>query len=194
MRWLLLAKKMQASVGAEPLEPERIARGKQVVVNGRTLRATSASFLLVRRSRLKHVAIVPNGADGSTSVHIAAEAAATKEFDMEFATWVTEQGFEADALSDQQQTSLRAMYDARPSSGGTISASALETDRSSVVVDLRAHLGEPALDRREVVARDDLAAREHARVRERLLDVVWREPVVEPDRRVERLEERVLRV
>ena len=36
--------------------------------------------------------------------------------------------------------------------------------------------------------------REHARVRERLLEVVGRQPVVERDRRVERLEERVLRV
>src|SRR5690606_4181723 len=80
---------LQASVGAEPLETERIAKGKQVVVNGRTIRAESSSFLLVRRSRLKHVAIVANGADGDTSVNIAAKAATSKEkTDMEFTQWI----------------------------------------------------------------------------------------------------------
>ena len=41
-------------------------------------------------------------------------------------------------------------------------------------------------------ALDDPAAREHPRVGERLLDVVGRQAEVERDRRVQRLEERVL--
>lgn len=127
---------LQASVGAEPLETERIAKGRQVVVNGRTIRAEAASFLLVRRSRLKHVAIVANGADGSTSVNIAAQAATQpKEIDMEFATWIEAQGFTTDTLTEQQQTSLQAMFNAsKPTSG------APKLEAASAVAELRAEL------------------------------------------------------
>lgn len=130
---------LQASVGAEPLETQRIAKGKQAVVNGRTIRAEGAGFLLVRRSRLKHVAIVPNGADGSTSVNIAAQAASQpKEFDMEFTEWLEAQGFSPDAISEQQQASLQAMYDAAQKPAPT--AAATEIDSSAAVAELRAEL------------------------------------------------------
>ena len=49
----------------------------------------------------------------------------------------------------------------------------------AVLVDLLAHLGQAALERGQVLLRDDPAARQHARVRERLLEVVGRQPVVE---------------
>src|SRR5215210_1740521 len=67
-------------------------------------------------------------------------------------------------------------------------------DDEGIGLDLLAHGLEPALDLLEVRLADDPAAREHARVRERLLEVVRRQPVVERDRRVQRLEERVLRI
>jgi hypothetical protein len=125
---------LQASVGAEPLETERIAKGKQVVVNGRTIRAESSSFLLVRRSRLKHVAIVANGADGDTSVNIAAKAAPSKEkTDMEFTQWIEAQGFVTDDLDDKQTASLQAMYDASQKPSGKGAA-------TSAVAELRAEL------------------------------------------------------
>lgn len=125
---------LQASVGAEPLETERIAKGKQVVVNGRTIRAESSSFLLVRRSRLKHVAIVANGADGDTSVNIAAKAATSKEkTDMEFTQWIEAQGFVTGDLDDKQTASMQAMYDATQKPGGKGAA-------TSAVAELRAEL------------------------------------------------------
>ena len=65
-------------------------------------------------------------------------------------------------------------------------------DLEPVLVDLRADLGEAALDLGQVVLADDLAAGEHPRVRERLLEVVGRQAEVERDRRVQRLEQRVL--
>ncbi len=125
---------LQASIGAEPLETERIAKGRQVVVNGRAIRAEASSFLLVRRSRLKHVAIVANGADGDTSVNIAAQAAPLKEkSNMEFAQWIEVQGFVADDLDDKQTASLQAMYDAANKPAGTDAT-------ASAVADLRAEL------------------------------------------------------
>ena len=74
----------------------------------------------------------------------------------------------------------------------TSSSSSLTTKRSCSISSRTC--GQPALDLLQVVLGDDAAAGEHARVRERLLEVVGREPVVEADRRVERLEERVLGV
>jgi len=131
----------QASVGAEPLETERIAKGRQVVVNGRAIRAEASSFLLVRRSRLKHVAIVANGADGDTSVNIAAAAAPSKEkSDMEFAQWIEAQGFVKDDLDDKQIASLRAMYDAANKPSGTDAAAAGTDAAKSAVAQLRAEL------------------------------------------------------
>ena len=134
---------LQASVGAEPLETERIARGKQVVVNGRTIRAERASFLLVRRARLKHVAIVPNGADVQTRVDIAAGAAnASKEKnEMEFDRWLEAQGFDPEQLSERQTASLRQLFEKHqaPDEGG----SAPQTDvAASAVADLRRQLAD----------------------------------------------------
>ena len=62
-----------------------------------------------------------------------------------------------------------------------------------VRIDLVADRGEPTLDLGQVAGRDDAGALEHARVRGRLLDVVRRQAVVVRNRRVERLEERILR-
>ena len=67
-------------------------------------------------------------------------------------------------------------------------------DNEAVLLDLIAHGGEALLDLRQVLLLEDAGARQHARVGERLLDVVRRQPVVEGDRRVQRLEERILGV
>jgi hypothetical protein len=132
---------LQASVGAEPLETERIAKGRQVVVNGRTIRAEASSFLLVRRARLKHVAIVPNGADGSTSVNIAAQAALPKEnFDMEFAQWIEAQGFAADTLDEKQTACLRAAFDASRQPAGTDNTTQGKDIAATAVANLRAEM------------------------------------------------------
>ncbi len=106
---------LQASVAAEPLQTERITKGKQAIVNGRTIRADDSSFLLVRRSRLKHVAIVANGADDTTTINIAAAAAQLQKGGLmhaKFREWIEGRGFSPDDLSEQQLSSLQAMYEA----------------------------------------------------------------------------------
>lgn len=161
---------LQASVGAEPLETERIAKGKQVVVNGRTIRAEASSFLLVRRSRLKHVAIVPNGADGSTSVNIAAAAAASKEINMEFAQWIEAQGFVAADLDEKQTSSLQAMFDAQ--SGGTNrpGATAGKDLAAAAVTDLRAEL---AAETARVAAIRKVCGGKHADIEAQAIGEGW---------------------
>jgi phage major head subunit gpT-like protein len=163
---------LQASVGAEPLETERIAKGRQVVVNGRAIRAEASSFLLVRRSRLKHVAIVANGADGDTSVNIAAQAAPLKEkSDMEFSQWIEAQGFVAADLDDKQTASLQAMYDAANKPPGTdASATAGKDVTASAVADLRAEL---AAETARVAAIRTICAGKHSDIEAKAIGEGW---------------------
>lgn len=62
---------LQASVGGNPGEVERIREGESVNVNGRSIRADD-DFTLVRTFKLSEITIVPCGADPTTSVSIAA--------------------------------------------------------------------------------------------------------------------------
>ena len=62
---------LQASVGVEVLEHERIAPNREAEVNGRGL-SSPRGFVLVRRGRLREVSITPLGADAGTRVSIAA--------------------------------------------------------------------------------------------------------------------------
>jgi hypothetical protein len=162
---------LQASVGAEPLETERIAKGRQVVVNGRTVRAEAGSFLLVRRSRLKHVAIVPNGADGGTSVNIAAQAATLKEkIDMEFTQWIEAQGFVPGDLNDQQTACLRAAFDQQAGGNGSPSATAGKDVTATAVADLRAEL---AAETARVAAIRNVCAGKHQTIEAQAIREGW---------------------
>lgn len=164
---------LQASVGAEPLETERIAKGRQVVVNGRTIRADGGSFLLVRRSRLKHVAIVANGADGDTSVNIAAQAAPLKEkSDMEFAQWVEAQGFNPDELNDRQTACLRAAFDQQVGGNGGPPATAGKDVIASAVADLRAEL---AAETARIAAIRTICAGKHPDIEAQAIREGWDE-------------------
>src|SRR6185503_9186712 len=71
---------------------------------------------------------------------------------------------------------------------------ALDRPGEDAAADLAQDLRHAALDGGQVGAADDADGREHARVRERTLDVEFREPLVEIDRRVEALREAVDRL
>jgi len=163
---------LQASVGAEPLDTERIAKGRQVVVNGRTVRAETSSFLLVRRARLKHVAIVPNGADSSTSVNIAAQAASPskEKRDMEFTQWLEAQGFVADDLDEKQTASLQAMFDAQSDDTNRQAATAGKDVTASAVADLRAEL---AAETARVASIRKICAGRHADIEAKAISEGW---------------------
>lgn len=111
---------IQASIGAEPIGPPiRIRQGQTVHVNGRDIEAGPGGFLLFRRSRVRHIAILPNGADSTTTVSIAAAAASPEEYQMTFDEWLASLGFDPAALSDAQKTSLQTVYDGMQASADT---------------------------------------------------------------------------
>lgn len=116
---------LQASIGAEPLEPpHRIRAGQSVDVNGRTIVAGPGGFLLYPRTRLRHIAILPNGADARTSVSIAAEAAPNQEgFAVDLQTWIESLGFVYADLTPEQVAVLQIAYDEATETGPAVSAS-----------------------------------------------------------------------
>jgi phage major head subunit gpT-like protein len=99
----------QASIGARADQVEFVPEGKTAQANGREV---AGPVNIARRSTLGEVSFVVLGADDNTSAQIAASAGLSQEkIDMEFAQWIEAQGFTPDALSEQQTSNLRTLFD-----------------------------------------------------------------------------------
>jgi len=79
---------------------------EQETVNGQEF---TGPFILVTQSRLVAASVVTLGADGESTLEIAAQAAGGEN--MEFAKWVKAQGFDPENLSDKQKETLQAAFD-----------------------------------------------------------------------------------
>jgi len=95
-----------ASIGAWPERTEFVDAGAKVTVNGREF---AGPINVVRAARLGEVSFVAVGADETASATVAASAA---ERSVMFNEWLKARGFEPDKLTDAQQSSLQAAYDA----------------------------------------------------------------------------------
>jgi hypothetical protein len=104
----------QASIGVQPLDFVRIRPGETAVVNGKPIQAPSTGFVHVRKGILKEVSFVAFGADSDTSVAIAASR--RRQGNMDFHDWLRAKGFDPANLTDGQQATLRASYDAEQTS------------------------------------------------------------------------------
>jgi phage major head subunit gpT-like protein len=98
----------QASIGARADQVEFVPEGKTAEANGREF---TGPVNIARRATLGEISFVVLGADDSTSAQIAATQPNEEKEKMQFDAWLTAQGFEADALSESQTKSLRAMFD-----------------------------------------------------------------------------------
>lgn len=134
----------EASIEALPTkEPEFIAAGKSVKVNGATF---EGPVFVARESTLFGVAFLGQGADERTVVSIAASAVESflKGNDMSFEEWAMSQGFDATVLSDQQKALLMKLYETET---GAVQAMATEEEEVVAMSDE---------DKKEVVARFDI--------------------------------------
>lgn len=115
--------KWQASIGASPTRAdlEHVPAGRRVEVNGQQF---VGPIIVARKSILRHIAILPEGADKQTHVSIAAGAAdADKEHDMKFDEWAkTLFGGESPELTDKQTATLQARYEKEKDAGPPIEA------------------------------------------------------------------------
>ena len=100
----------QASIGAMPLQSEKLEAGAAAVVNGRTVKGP---LTIIRKSELREGSFVPLGADATTSAKVAASAAEGEVvMDAKFTAWLKAAGFSPDALSEAQCAKLQSVYDA----------------------------------------------------------------------------------
>jgi len=119
----------QASLGASAENVETVPKGRSAQANGRTF---DGPVQVVRRSRLGEVSFVALGADDDTSAQVAAQqnTSSQENSEMDFQAWLTEKGFDdAEALSDAQRTSLRAMYDAEQKQTSATATATADDDR-----------------------------------------------------------------
>lgn len=125
----------QASIGALVTQEQKIAAGQRVVVNGRSF---EGPIIVARQWELRHVGILPSGADPTTSVNLAAAAAIHGETKMNFEQWVQDT-FATDVaqLSPELVALLQEKYDALQNAGSAGPAPAA-TAQAGATVNLRA--------------------------------------------------------
>lgn len=93
--------------------------GKQIVVNGQTI--TGPAYI-ARKSTMTGVGFASHGADRGNQVKIVA-AATQKGNVMEFDTWLTQNGFDPEAITEPQRITLRASFERTQPSGTGADAS-----------------------------------------------------------------------
>lgn len=173
----------QASLGASAENIETVPKGRSAQANGRTF---DGPVQVVRRSRLGEVSFVALGADDDTSAQVAAADPHThnsrqEKNTMDFQVWLTDKGFDdADALSDAQRTSLKAMFDAdRKQTGATATADdddgdappiAGRIEAGGVVADLRA---EAAAETKRIAEVRRLCAGRHSEIEAKAIGEGW---------------------
>jgi len=115
----------RASVGARPDKMEFIAEGTETIVNGKRI---SGPLYVARKATLGEVSFVAVGADGRTSVKVAASAAPPtqrKDAPMTFDQWIQALGFNPEEIREDQKALLQAKYDAE-TKAAEIKAAALK--------------------------------------------------------------------
>jgi len=103
----------KASIGAMPAANglEYVGEGISAKVNGKTFKGP---LIIARKATTREVSFVAVGADGRTSVKVAAQAANNKEFDMkpELREYIEAMGLNPDELRDDQTAKITAKYEA----------------------------------------------------------------------------------
>lgn len=133
------------SVGVYPTNVEFVAEKASAKANGRTFQGPCN---IVRGGSLEEVSFVPIGADGKTSVKVAATSHQRRSTMNEFEQWVkAEFCLDPATLTEEQRTRLQARFDAdheAPTTPATVptTAPALEAGATAVdpVATYRAHM------------------------------------------------------
>lgn len=128
---------LQASVGANPLSTRQLAPGERVAVNGQSIVAGEHGLLLVEKSELKEISVVPAGADSGTRVLIAAAAARKVKASMQsFEEWVSSLGLDAATIGDATKAELQKIYDSwikqtgEPTAAAAAATVAIQAERT----------------------------------------------------------------
>jgi hypothetical protein len=102
----------KASIGVRIHRLEKVETGEKVTVNQRTF---TGPVRIVRAGSLSEISFVAIGEDGSASARVAAQHSTGQHggSTMNFEAWLKAQGFDPEQLTDEQTTSLKAMWEAQ---------------------------------------------------------------------------------
>ncbi len=179
----------QASVGIGIEEYEFVRAGQTAQVNGKTVRGP---IYVIQKAILNEISIVDLGADTRTSARVAARH--TGALVMNFSQWIEAKGFSEDQLSDEQRTSLQAMYDAemkaaQPTPQQPVKAKAEEPDddpASQAVAEIRA---KTAAEAKRIAGIRTLCAGKYAELETQAIAEGWSTEKAELAVRTKQLEE-----
>jgi hypothetical protein len=108
----------RASIGASIDKMVFVDSGESTIVNGRKF---TGPLNVVTKARLREISFVPIAADDRTTASVAASAILSKEVDvMEYGAWLEAKGFVQDDLTDAQNATLRAAFEAEGSVDGPL--------------------------------------------------------------------------
>ena len=113
-----------ASVGARADKMIFVEEGKTESANGRQFKGP---IYIARKSTLGEISIVAVAADDATKAKVAASAGnndsrgSNRRNEMKFEQWLKAQGFELEDLSEDQQATLKAAYDAELAASASVS-------------------------------------------------------------------------
>jgi len=99
----------QASVGLRVKSAEYVQGGATAQANGQSFKGPVS---IVRKSILREVSFCAVGADDGATASIAARAAQIGDDAMKFEEWLKARGWKIEDLSEEQQKTLRASYEA----------------------------------------------------------------------------------
>lgn len=99
----------KSSVGVLVEKVEYVEEGAVARANGKSF---TGPITIVRGGVLYEASLLSIAADSNTDVSIAARAAEEQPMNEEFATWLEAKGFNPESITEAQQTSLKAMFDA----------------------------------------------------------------------------------
>lgn len=98
----------QVSIGARVTKVDAVAAGQIATANGKTF---EGPVYIARKATLGEVSFTAIGADDGTTATVAARRAGHDEDrDMDFETWIKGQGFDPEALTDQQRAFFKTLY------------------------------------------------------------------------------------
>ncbi len=101
---------LQASIGCDPMASARVDAGATLTANGRSIKAGKRGFVHVQKSALKEISIVALGADGTSSVSLAAHRAGKVRPMKTFEEYVESLELDPAALTDGQRAKLQAQF------------------------------------------------------------------------------------
>ena len=117
----------QASIGTRVVDAVDVAPGQVVRINGREF---TGPIVWVKKSLLREVSLLPNGADPHTSVSIAASAATGAA--MSFEDWVASLGFDAATLTPPAKEFLMSQYTLQQGQQPPVDAAAKKPEQPAV--------------------------------------------------------------